>query len=222
MIIRKLKEGASILYRFWVWPFVRAALEIKTRSIMKQKSYISGTVLRGRNYVGRDTVLKNCDIGYGSYINNHGDLTDTSVGKYTSVGADVSTVIGKHPVEKQVALHPAFTDPKKIFGFSYVSEKTFEDMPGRTFIGSDVWIGNNVLIMGGVTIGDGAVIGAGALVTKDVPPYSISVGVPARTLRYRFTDEQIGRLLQMKWWDKDEQWICEHIDEFRDIKEFLK
>ncbi|MBO5552095.1 MAG: CatB-related O-acetyltransferase [Lachnospiraceae bacterium] len=93
---------------------------------------------------------------------------------------------------------------------------------GRTRIGSDVWLGNDVRIMGGVKIGDGAVVGTGALVTKDIPPYSINVGVPAKTIKYRFTEEQIEKLLTSKWWEKDEQWINSNIDRFSDVEVFFK
>ena len=222
MIFRKLKEGASIIYRFWLWPFKRAFIEIRTNSILRPGSYLSHTRLCGRNYLGRNTVLRRCRLGFGSYVNNNGDMTDTEIGKYTSVGSGVSTVIGAHPIDTQVAMHPAFTNPEKMFGFSYVQEKTFEDTPGRTSIGNDVWIGNNVLIMGGVAIGDGAVIGTGALVTKNVPPYSVNVGIPAKTIKYRFSQEEIEKLLKMKWWDRDEDWIRKHISEFGDIKKFTE
>ena len=222
VLIRKISEAGSVLYRFWIWPFVRTYIEIKTKSIMKQRSYLAATRLAGRNYLGRNTVLRNCDLGFGSYVSNNGCITDTHIGKYTSIGMNVSTVIGKHPVDTQVAMHPAFTNPQKIFGYTYTDKKTFEDIPENTVIGNDVWIGNNVLIMGGVKIGDGAVIGTGALVTKDVPPYSINVGIPAKTIRLRFSAEQISRLEEVRWWDKDEKWIIGNIDSFSNIEEFLK
>ena len=74
-------------------------------------------------------------------------------------------------------------------------------------VGNDVWIGNNVLIKAGVNIGDGAVIAMGAVVTKDVPDYSIVGGVPARILKYRFTEEQRSELKKKKWWNKEINWI---------------
>ena len=67
-------------------------------------------------------------------------------------------------------------------------------------IGNDVWIGDNVIIKNGVTVGDGAVIGAGAIVTKDVPPYAIAAGVPAKIIRYRFDERTVRRLSETKWW----------------------
>lgn len=220
---RKLAEGASGIYRFFVWPFVRACKELSTKSIMRQRSYIPGTKLEGRNLVGRNSVLKNCVLGFGSYVQQGCDITDADIGRYTSIGSDVKTVIGSHPTEKLVALHPAFNVSSRITGFTYVSENRFHDMPdSRTRIGSDVWLGNDVRIMGGVTIGDGAVVGAGALVTKDIPPFSINVGVPAKTIKYRFSEDQIRKLLELRWWDKDEAWIRSNINRFGDVEEFLR
>lgn len=71
-----------------------------------------------------------------------------------------------------------------------------------TSIGNDVWVGSNVVVLGGVTVGSGAVLGAGAVVTKDVPPYAIMVGNPARILRYRFAPDLVAGLLETAWWDR--------------------
>lgn len=72
------------------------------------------------------------------------------------------------------------------------------------------------------TISDGAIVAAGAVVTKDVPPYAIVGGVPAKIIRYRFTEEQIEWLMELKWWDKDEQWIKAHAKHFDDIEHFME
>ena len=72
-----------------------------------------------------------------------------------------------------------------------------------------MWIGNDVRIIGGITIGDGAIVGLGAVVTKDVPPYAIVGGVPAKIIRYRFEQDKIEELLRDKWWNKEEEWIKE-------------
>ena len=87
-------------------------------------------------------------------------------------------------------------------------------------IGHDVWIGYGAIIMDGVTIGTGAVVAAAAVVTKDVPPYAIVAGVPARIIRYRFDDDTIRRLLESRWWDFPEEFIATRL-KFDDVKQCL-
>lgn len=88
-------------------------------------------------------------------------------------------------------------------------------------IGNDVWIGINSTILNNVVIGDGAVIGAGAVVTKDVSPYSVVGGVPARLIKFRFSEEQIDRLLRIKWWDWPLELISQRIDDFNNVELFI-
>ncbi|MBU9735538.1 CatB-related O-acetyltransferase [Lachnospiraceae bacterium ASD5720] len=85
-------------------------------------------------------------------------------------------------------------------------------------IGNDVWIGDGAQIIGGHKIGDGAIVAAGAVVTKDVLPYSIVGGVPAKIIRFRFEKDDINYLMQLKWWDKDREWIEKHAAYFENIK----
>ena len=91
MFSRKLEEIGSIIYRALIFPLVRINTEIKSKSIMKQGSYINkGTKLEGLNYIGKDTILSNVKVGYGSYVNSRCDISNTIIGKYTSIGANVS------------------------------------------------------------------------------------------------------------------------------------
>lgn len=85
------------------------------------------------------------------------------------------------------------------------------DNKGDIIIGNDVWIGYEAVVLAGVTIGDGAIIGTHAVVTKDVPPYTIMGGVPAKPIRKRFDDETIAQLLRLKWWDWSEEKISQNI-----------
>jgi acetyltransferase-like isoleucine patch superfamily enzyme len=89
-------------------------------------------------------------------------------------------------------------------------------------VGNDVWIGTDAILMAGITVGDGAVIAAGAVVTKDVAPYSIVGGVPAKEIKKRFDNEKIESLLSLKWWDKDEKWLRENGSRFMDVDAFFQ
>ncbi len=194
-----------------------------------------GTVLEGRNYIGRDTVLSNVRLGFGSYASEGVDLSNVRTGKYCAIGPGVKTVLGRHPLDLKIAaLHPAFYSPSGAMGFTYFRGKegacanSFEEAVYldkengyQVIIGNDVWIGQDARIMEGVTIGDGAAIGAGALVTKDVEPYGIYVGTPAKKLRSRFDEKTVEKLLKFCWWEKDEAWIQAHIDEFSDVERLL-
>ena len=211
----------SGLYRKWIYPFIRMRLAKRTKSILRAGSYVKNAKLCGRNYLGLRTIFRDGTLGFGSYINRDGDFTGAEIGKYCSIGSEVSTAIGSHPTDTQICMHPAFTNPAPVFGFSYAGEKTFDDSVKGIKIGNDVWLGDRVTILDGVEIGDGAVVGTGAVVTKNLPPYSVNVGVPARTIRYRFEKDEIERLLKSRWWDRDEKWIRKHIRFFRDPKAFL-
>ena len=114
---------------------------------------------------------------------------------------------------------------KESFGYvnkQLYKELKFADEENRisVIIGNDVWIGSNASIMEGVTIGDGAVIAANALVTKDVKPYEIVAGVPAKNMKWRFNEDEREFLERFKWFEKPESWIKENAFKFKDIKGF--
>lgn len=128
-----------------------------------------------------------------------------SIGRYCSIAKHVQIGVASHPTDwlsisaRQYV--PTYLDFHRFVGKSVrtVGHEMFEP----TTIGNDVWIGTNAVIMGGVTIGDGAIVAAGAVVTKDVPPYAIVGGVPAKVIRFRFPEDVIRELLELKWWDYD-------------------
>lgn len=91
----------------------------------------------------------------------------------------------------------------------------------KTKIGNDVWIGRNATIISGVNIGNGAIVGAGAVVTKDVPDYAVVVGVPARIIRYRYTEEQIYKLNKIAWWNWSREMIAQNYEDFYDVEVFI-
>lgn len=207
------------------------SIEKRTDSILKQGSYINkGTVLKGKNYIGRETVLSNTMVGFGSYVNKECDISNTRIGKYSSIGSRVTTELGSHPLDgKHVALHPAFYSKEGALGYTYASSTSYKEMKYldeasgvQVIIGNDVWIGNNVSILEGVTIGDGAVIASGAVVTGDAEPYGVYAGVPAKKLKSRFGDDSIKQLLDDPWWEKSEDEIRKMVGEgrFDDVEKY--
>jgi len=181
----------------------------------------------GNNYLSDGTLFVNSSIGYASYTAPNAKIINTKIGKYSCIGPEVDIIFGEHPTSTIVSIHPAFFSQRKQAGFTYVDDSKFEefrfaDEKHSVVIGNDVWIGKRVMILEGVTIGDGAIVAAGAVVVKDVPPYAIVGGVPAKVIKYRFSEEEIVFLLKFKWWDKDEKWIEKHANLFSDIKGFIK
>ncbi len=180
----------------------------------------------GLNTVGAGCRIAYSQVGFGSYISNDTELLTTKVGRYCSIGPHILMPTGKHPVSEFASSSPLFYSSQGINGVSFVDEDKFveyeyaEERFSR-IIGNDVWIGGGCVILEGVTIGDGAVIGAGAVVTKNVPPYAICVGVPARALRHRFDSDIEERLLEMRWWERDVSWLREHSEFFEDAERLL-
>jgi len=166
-----------------------------------------------KSKVHRFAKLYHSKLGKYSYIGKRGILAYAEVGSYCSIAADVCVGMGKHELTK-LSSSPLFTEKKNGTGHSWVDQEHFPFE--KVVIGNDVWIGERAMIIGGKTVGDGAVIAAGAVVTKDVPPYAIVGGVPAHIIKYRFPQDTIEQLLELKWWDIDEEILKDHLSLFHD------
>jgi len=187
------------------------------------------TYFEGHNYIGVHSSVRDSFVGYGSYCGDYSEINNSFVGKYTCISHKVIFVRGKHPLKGNVSIHPAFYEKNNSVQLSYSSSLPFDsyscadpNTPYSFVIGNDVWIGYGAIILEGVSVGDGAIIAAGAVVTKNVPPYEIWGGVPAKFISKRFSDEDINILVCLQWWNKGEAWIKEHAGYFDNIEYFKR
>ena len=157
------------------------------------------TIFEGYHTIKTKTEIYLSKIGRFTYFAENVRAKHCQIGPFCSFGPDV--ILGdlpRHPTNL-ISTHPLFYSTHAVAGVVFSTNSSFEEY-ATTNIGADVFIGARALIMPGVRLGHGCIVGAGAIVTKDVPPYSIVVGVPAKVLRYRFSQEIIDRLLSIKWW----------------------
>lgn len=193
--------------------------DISYKAVVDQKTF-----LEGKNKIGEVSLLSSM-VGFASYIGS-GLLNFTKIGRFSSIGNNVKIISSTHP-DFLVSTHPGFYKSVNKCFFPGNCNFFFDEFlrvndDYHCVIGNDVWIGDNVILKGGVTIGDGAIVGMGSLVTKDVPPYAVVCGVPAKIIRYRFDDDTIKSLLTIKWWEFDPTIIDEKKELFSNVDEFLK
>ena len=171
----------------------------------------------GANIIGPRSKFQG-SLGYGTYIGGNSRV-NAKIGRFTSIGVDFLTLNSKHPYTYPYATTcPMFYSTLGQTGVSYVDEilypeNVFVEDEYPVVIGNDVWINARVTIVAGVKIGDGAILLSGTVVTKDVPPYAIVGGIPARIIKYRYGEDDINFLLRFKWWNKSQNWIRAHSSE---------
>lgn len=202
-------------------------LIIKVRYWNKLKFPISARIgvrsrFEGANRVYERTFFSG-SMGYGTYMGRN-SFIQGKIGRFTSIGNEVRCNPGCHPYTYPFATtSPMFFSTMKQNGHSFSGRQLYEELRyvagtvDAVHIGNDCWIGDRAFIVGGVKINDGAVVLAGAVVTKDVPPYAIVGGVPARILRYRYDEETIKFLLGVRWWDNDKEWFYKHWELLSDV-----
>lgn len=179
---------------------------------MRLRRLPKGKVRIGKHIVGMPYI----------YSYNKNDLI--TIGTYCSFGPDVVIIPSMaHIPARGYELCALSTFPLPSLNKKGTGKKHNVPMKeAYVKIGSDVWIGAHAIILPAVTVGDGAIVGAGAVVTHDVPPYAVVVGVPAKILRFRFDEDTVNKLLRIRWWDWPEHQIIENLDYFYDVEEFIK
>jgi phosphonate metabolism protein (transferase hexapeptide repeat family) len=161
--------------------------------------------------------LVDTELGDYSYIMPNGQTWCVTIGKFANIAASVRLNATNHPMSRATQHH-----------ITYRAGDYFDDAENepdffaarrsqRVSVGHDTWIGHGVTVLSGVTIGDGAVVGSGAVVTKDVAPYTIVGGVPAKFIRERFPCTIAERLRALAWWDWDHTQLRKALDDFRNL-----
>lgn len=189
-------------------------------------SNVSFFALVEESHVHRTSVVRSgcrlyySEVGKYTYIADNCTITHTKIGAFCSIADFVMINPGNHPIQN-VSTSPLFyseNNPlKKCFNRS--DYKEYDD---STIIGNDVWIGTHAFVKGGLTIGDGAVIGAYAVVTKNIEPYSVVAGNPARVIKKRFDDNTIKKLLESGWWEFDDDKLHREASSFTDVGKFIE
>lgn len=227
------KRNANMTGIVFVHGVIRAAMEwlrgcwvlsVRRNDNPTCRLYPGATVDRSsrlgkHNVLFYGATLIDSSLGNHTFVQRDSRITHADVGRFCSIASGVRVGLGRHPMHF-VSTHPAFYSRSQPVALSFAAEEAFDPIR-RTTIGHDVWIGENVMVVDGISIGTGAVIGAGSVVTRDVAPYAVVAGVPARVLRFRFDDGTVGRLLQSAWWDWDEAVIRNRSLLFLNLQKFL-
>lgn len=174
------------------------------------------------NKVGAHCVLEHVNMGRYSYIEPNGMIQNADILQFVDIARNVRIGATQHPLQRPTTHH--FTYRRELYSLGEDDHMFFHERETkRTMIGNDVWIGHGAVVQAGVSIGDGAVVGSNAVVTKDVPPYAVVGGVPAKIIRYRFPQEHIEKLCSIAWWNWDEETFVQHVDDFHlDINAFIQ
>ncbi len=171
-----------------------------------------------------DTSLHTAELGDFSYLGPRCIVGDATIGKFCAIAAEVRIGAPNHPMDRP-SMH-RFTYCPEYYAAGAVRDHAFFDQrkEDRAVIGNDVWIGHGVIVLPGVKVGDGAVLAAGAVVTKDVQPYTIVGGIPAKFIRERFTRTIAERLASIAWWNWPFETIMERLADFQssDIEAFCE
>lgn len=196
--IVSLPSGDIIVHNKFEYLFAKAVKILLMRPAIKNSNIDKTSRVCAASHVVHTVVGKH------SYIGSNCTVVNCNIGSFCSI-ADNNIIGGASHPTNWVSSSPVFHEGHNIMNKNYSSHKF--RVTEKTIIGNDVWIGNNCIIRSGIIIGDGAVVGMGSVVTKNVAPYMVVAGNPARVIRQRLNDDIVESLLKIKWWDLQEHEI---------------
>jgi acetyltransferase-like isoleucine patch superfamily enzyme len=176
--------------------------------------YDKQTIVSNKTRIQRFVILRRCTVSDYTYIGYNTNIYHASIGKFCSISKDVCIGLPSHPL-KFISTSPIFVNMQNGTGYSWTDQNLFDSVPEKVVINNDVWIGMKSTIMGGVTIGNGAIIAAHSVVTKNVPPYAVVGGVPAKIIKYRFNEDIITALQKSEWWKQPDDYLRKRITAFQ-------
>ena len=177
--------------------------------IDKGCSLNQNTIIHRNVHILENCIVNNSEIYSYSYLGKNCLIQNATIGKFCSIANDVSIGLGNHPLD-YFSTSPLFYRKQNTFKINLIEKDLQFEEYLPVSIGNDVWIGSRSIILDGISIGNGSVIAANSVVTKDVAPYSVMGGVPAKLIKYRFSDKKIYELNNGKWWDMDLSKIKSH------------
>lgn len=192
-------------------------------TVIHPSASIKYATLGDYNDIGPGWTLLESTLGDYSYLaGSDGQVIYSQIGKFCSIASHVVINPGDHPMDRVTQHHCTYRRIR--YGLADTNDEAFFDWrrKQKCVIGHDVWIGTAAKIMAGVSVGTGAVVAAGAVVTRNVHPYQVVAGVPARPIRLRFAPDIIERLLQTQWWHWGRDALEERFTDFYDIDLFLE
>jgi len=201
-----------------------SAKQLEEAPTVDPSATIQGCRLGRYTEVGARTSLIETVLDDYSYIVHDGEVAGTTIGKFCSIASHVRINPGNHPMHRASQAH--FTYRSRQYWPEEADDAAFFDWRRAhpVTIGHDVWIGHGAVILPGRTIGTGAVVGAGSIVTRDVAPYTIVAGNPARVIRRRFEEATAEKLQTLAWWDWDHERLRQALPDFRNLslEDFLE
>jgi len=183
-----------------------------------RSSAIRNSTIHQTSKVESGSSFINSEMEKHSFCGYDCDISNTTIGSFCSIASGVIIGGGMHPIN-WVGTSPVFYEGRDSVKAKFSKHK--REKMKKTIIGHDVWIGQNVIIKQGLKIGTGSIIGMGSIVTKDIPPYSIYGGNPAKLIRERFDKETVDKLLKIEWWKFDDKKLMNYAQYFTNPDEFI-